>query len=249
RHKDEPFFLYYPMCLTHGPFYPTPDTWKEGEPRQHNDRANFGANVEYMDKLVGRIVAALDEAGLRDDTVLFFTTDNGTGGAGKGTVTEAGCRVPMIVNGPGHVKRLGARKELVDFSDMLPTLAEFAGAQLPDGYAVDGGSFAPLLRGDPYEEREWIFSYLADKRMLRDKRWLLEGDGRFFDCGASRDGAGYADVTDSEKPDVAAARQRFERILEGLPGPAEDDPLLIRWRESEPARKRRQQRQQQRQQQ
>ena len=230
RHKDGPFLLYYPMCLTHGPHYPTPDSLISKRDKMHNSKDNFKANVEYMDKVVGRIVKALDALGLREETVLFFTTDNGTAGIAKNRAKEIGCRVPMIVNCPGVVKAIGPCRELVDFSDVLPTLVDLAGAELPEGYVIDGHSFAPLLLGKHYKRREWIFSYLADKRMLRDKRWLLEGDGRFYDCGNSRDGTGYSEVTDSNDPEVVAARKRFAAILTDKPAPGPDDPLLRRYR-------------------
>jgi hypothetical protein len=117
-------------------------------------------------------------------------------------------------------------------------LAELAAAELPKAYVIDGHSFAPLLLGKTYKGREWIFSYLADKRMLRDKRWLLEGDGRFYDCGGSRDGTGYRDVTDSSDPEVVAARKRFAAILTDKPAPGPDDPLMRRYRAKTPAKKR-----------
>ncbi|TKJ35954.1 MAG: arylsulfatase [Planctomycetes bacterium B3_Pla] len=218
RHKDEPFFIYYPMCLTHGPFYETPDTVKSEAGKFKNLRTNFKANVEYMDKLIGRIVEALDAAGLRENTIVFFTGDNGTGGQGKGQTTELGARVPMIVNCPGLVKPSKASRELVDLSDILPTLADFAEAKLPEGSVIDGRSFAPLLRGEKGPTREWIYSYLGDRQILRTKRWLLEDNGpdhpgRLFDCGESRDGTGYKDVTDSKAPEVLAVKKRFEEIL------------------------------------
>lgn len=228
RHKDKPFFVYYPMCLTHGPFYATPDTVKSEDGKFKNLRANFKANVEYMDKLIGRITQALEAQGLRKNTVLFFTGDNGTGGQGKGQTTELGARVPMIVNCPGLVKPSQATDELVDLSDILPTLADFAGAKLPRGRVIDGQSFAPLLRGEKGPTREWIYSYLGDRQILRTKRWLLEDNGpnhpgRFFDCGDSRDGTGYRDVTDSTAPDVLAAKKRFTEILADKPLPVVDE--------------------------
>jgi len=250
RHKAEPFLLYYPMCLTHGPHYPTPDSLTTKKDKMQHSRENFKADVEYMDKLVGRIVKALDDFGLRERTVIFFTTDNGTGGRGKGQAKEIGCRVPMIVNCPGVVKAIGPCDELVDFSDVLPTLVELAdfgelsraAADLPKEYVIDGHSFAPLLLGKSFKGREWIFSYLADKRMLRDKRWLLEGDGRFYDCGNSRDGTGYKDVTDSNDPEVVAARKRFTEILADKPAPGPDDPLLRKFRAGVPEKKQRKKR-------
>lgn len=222
-----PFLAYYPMCLTHGPHDPTPAPTRPGGKTE----GGFQHNVEYMDKIIGRLVKALDDLGLRDNTILFFTADNGTGGQGKGQATELGARVPMIVNCPGTVKARAPSDELVCFADVLPTLADFAGAGLPEGYVIDGKSFAPLLRGETAQHREWIFSYLSEKRMLRDKRWLLEGNslqdfGRLYDCGDSRDGTGYKEVTDSQDAAVIAARQRFQKILEGLPAPNPNDPQV-----------------------
>jgi arylsulfatase A len=218
RHRDQPFFVYYPMCLTHAPWYPTPDTTVSSGDRFQRHKRNFKANVEYMDKVVGRIVEALKELELRDNTIVFFTADNGTGGSGKGKVTELGARVPMIVNCPGLVKAMGPSDALVDLSDVFPTLAGYAGTPLPAERTIDGRSFAPILAGEKSDVREWIYSYLGDGRILRDKRWLLEGNsphspGRFYDCGNSRDGSGYRNVTDSKEPEVVAARGRFEKIL------------------------------------
>jgi arylsulfatase A-like enzyme len=156
--------------------------------------------------------------------VVFFTGDNGTGGQGKGQSTELGARVPTIINCPGVVKPLGASDELVDLSDILPTLADFAGAKLPRGRIIDGQSFAPLLRGRKGPTREWIYSYLGDRQIVRTKRWLLEDNGpdhpgRLFDCGNSRDGTGYKDVTDSTAPEVLAAKKRIMEILVDKPLP------------------------------
>lgn len=215
RHRDRPFCFYFPMCLTHKPWAPTRDL----DNPQRKTRGGLKHNVEYMDHLVGRIVAELDQLGLRENTVVLFTGDNGTGGSGKGTVTELGARVPLIVSQPGTVRAGVVSDELVDLTDVLPTLAEMAEAPLPTDRTIDGKSLAPTLKGETKTHREWAFSYLADKRMLRDKRWLLEGDGKFYDCGDSRNGSGYQDVTKSQDPKVLAARKRFAKILEGLPGP------------------------------
>ncbi|UCC98722.1 MAG: sulfatase-like hydrolase/transferase [Phycisphaerales bacterium] len=230
RHRNEPFFVYYPMCLTHGPFYVTPETVRSEQGKFENLRSNFKANVEYMDKLVGRIVKALDASGLRENTVVLFTGDNGTGGQGKGQPTELGARVPMIANCPGLVKPSKASDELVDLSDILPTLVDFAGGTLPEGHEIDGRSFAPLLQGHNGPTREWIYSYLGDRQILRTKRWLLEDNGpghpgRFFDCGDSRDGTGYKDVTDSTAPEVLTAKKRFREILADKPLPIVTEEL------------------------
>ena len=228
RKQGQPFFIYHTMCLVHGPWVPTPDSVRSDEEKFKAGKENLQADIEYMDKLVGRIVKALDDLGLRDNTIVFFTGDNGTGGDGKAEGTEKGARVPLIVNCPGLVKARGPVDDLADLSDIVPTLAELAGAELPKDRPIDGRSIAPVLRG-AQGTRDWSFSYIADRRILRDKRWLLEDNsflspGRFFDCGDSRNGAGYKDVTDSKDPEALAARARFEKILESLPSPKIETP-------------------------
>ncbi|MFM8618176.1 MAG: sulfatase-like hydrolase/transferase [Opitutaceae bacterium] len=228
RPRTGPFFIYCPMVLTHGPHLPTPDTYRPGMDRERSNRAHFASNVEYADKLIGRIVRALEEAGLRENTLILFTGDNGTGGEGKSTATEKGARVPLIVNGPGLVKTRGGVAALADTSDVFPTLMELAGAVVPSNHVVDGRSLAPFLRGERETTREWIFASQADRRILRTERWLLEDNsprhpGRLFDCGTSRDGAGYRDVTASREPEALAARAHFERLLQDLPAPLLDN--------------------------
>ncbi len=227
RHRDQPFFLYYPIPLTHGPLLPTPDSYKPGMSHTTSNKANFRANVEYMDKLIGRLLRALDETGVRSNTIIMFTGDNGTGGDGKSTATEKGARVPLIVNGPGFVKPRGITAALADTSDVFPTLMELGGAKLPAGHVLDGRSFAPFLRGERETTREWIFAYQADRRILRTERWLLEDNsprhpGRLFDCGTSRNGTGYKDVTASTAPEAVAARKFFDDLLKTLPAPLLD---------------------------
>ncbi|MBI2441445.1 MAG: sulfatase-like hydrolase/transferase [Lentisphaerae bacterium] len=241
RHRAEPFLLYYPMVLPHTSwdfernrdgYLPTPNVGPDGKRSAGRSKPTMEANVAYIDHIVGRIVGQLDRLGIRDNTVVLFTGDNATGNYGKGQVVqERGQRVPMIVNGPGLVKPIGESDELVDFSDILPTVAGLTGISLPEDYALDGHSFAPLLAGQPFTGREWIFSYLGDKRMLRDKRWLLDGAGQFYDCGDNRAEKGYKTVTQSKDPEVIAARNRFNAILAKLPAPNLKDPAVRRERQ------------------
>ena len=221
RHRTTPFLAYYPMCLTHTPWGPTPD---RPDLPQKNTTKTLQAFVEYTDKLIGRLVGALEKLGLRQNTVVIFTGDNGTDRAGKYTPTELGARVPLIASCPGTVQSGVVSRELISLSDVFPTMAELSGAALPQDRVIDGCSFAKTLQGKPGPTRDWTFSFLSDTRILRDKRWLLEFNtpddfGRFYDCGDRRDGEGYEDVTDSTRSEVVAARRRFEKILKGLPAP------------------------------
>lgn len=227
RHRDRPFCLYYTSPLTHSPYLETPDPLHPGR----RGPKGFKSNLEYLDHLMGRLVAAVDELGLKERTLILFIGDNGTGGRGKGEMTERGVRVPFIARGPGLVKAGVVSRALTDITDVLPTLVDFAGAAVPAGHVLDGKSLASVLRGDAGQHRDWIFSFRNRSRLIRDQRWLLEldaekGKERFYDCGESRDGRGYQLVTDSKSPEVVAARTRFDQIVKNLPS-AESFPGLI----------------------
>jgi arylsulfatase A len=190
------------------------------------------SNLEYIDTLVGRIVRGLEQLDLREQTVLLFTSDNGSAGYGKNdTVRERGPRVPLIVNGPTRVAAQGASDALIDLSDLLPTFLELAGSSLPFAYAIDGWSFAPLLAGPGRGRRDWIFSCLGDRRFLRTRRWLLDGDRRLWDCGERRDEKGYVNVTRVDIHEVRVAKRRLNQILEALP-PPRPDQVRLAWQQS-----------------
>lgn len=226
QHKDQPFCLYYTMPLTHGPHEETPDPANPGQRRP----AGYETNVEYLDYLMGQLVDAIDAAGLAESTLFVFVGDNGTAGSGKGSLTELGVRVPLIVRCPGTVKAGAVSRELVSVADIFPTLVELSGAKLPAGHAIDGKSLAGTLRGEDKRHREWVFSYLGPGRIIRDQRWLLADPGlgqaeRMFDCGDSRTGMGYKEVRDAADAEVATARERLHAILKDLPGPEGRDGL------------------------
>jgi arylsulfatase A len=212
--KDKPFCAYWPMVLTHGPHDPTPDLDRPGE----KTARGMATNVRYMDHVVGRLVRAIDEAGLKENTIILFTGDNGTAGAGKGQLTDAGAREPMIVRCPGTVKAGVVSDALVSLVDVLPTVADLAGAPLAKDVPLDGKSFAPVLRGDGAGSREWLFSYLREGRMMRDRDYVLQGDGRMVDASGK-------DVTDADDAKVKAARAKFDALLKDLPGPSPDQKL------------------------
>jgi|694.fasta_scaffold15143_5 arylsulfatase A len=221
RHKDQPFFVYYTSVLTHGPHLETPDPANPGKRRP----ANFQSNLEYLDHLMGKLSDGLKAEGLDDTTYVIFIGDNGTANTGKGTLTELGARVPGIIRGPSVRPGL-VSGAVADLTDIMPTLAELAGAKLPADRPFDGHSLLPVLQGKAAKHRDWAYSHLDDGRILRDERWLLEvakgndlANAKFFDCGDSRDGAGYKDVTASADPEARAARARFDAILAAMPQP------------------------------
>ena len=156
ENRSRPFFFYYPMDLIHKPLVATPD-----RPDAATDTEKLVAMLEYADKMVGRLLDALDAHGLWDNTVVFFSGDNGFASVGKTELTEAGINVPLIVGG-GPVTPRGRTAALTDFTDMLPTLAALAGAPVPDDYAPDGVSIADFLLGQADDTpRQWIASAAA----------------------------------------------------------------------------------------
>ncbi len=244
RHRDEPMFLYFPLCLTHGPLVPTPD-----EPEASETYAKHKAMVRYTDKLVGRLVSALDDLGIRDNTIVIFTTDNGTSGGlsgtlkgrkvrgGKGKKWEAGVCEPFIVSGPGLVPAGVVTDALTDFADLLPTFAELGGATLPKDTTIDGKSIAPLLLGKTDDSpREWIMALghgaarLDDKgvrgqydyasRVIRDKRYKVWVDEQasitqLYDL--KTDPWEQTNLIESQEPAHVKARRKFQKVVDSMP--------------------------------
>jgi arylsulfatase A len=225
RHRDRPFFVYYPMPLIHGPILPTPDTPKGEQPPGKKNRPLYAANIAYLDKLTGKLVAELDALGLRQKTLLVFTGDNGSVGVGtingrpitgaKGSLLEGGSRVPLIASWPGTVPAGKVLKDLVDFSDFFPTFAEAAGAKLPQGVTIDGRSFAPQLRGQPGKPRDWIFVQLGRQWYVRSQGWKLTESGGLFDMQE----APFVEKpvpADTQDESARSARKRLQTVLDQL---------------------------------
>ena len=149
------------MVLVHSPFPKTPDNkTANGKTTQGKDQSlpNFRDMTLYADKIVGRLVAALEKNNLRENTILIFTTDNGTNRkiiypfqnetrkGEKAYATDGGSHVPLIVNCPGIVPAGKVSSDLVDFSDFLPSIADITKAKLPN-VILDGQSFWPQCLG------------------------------------------------------------------------------------------------------
>lgn len=202
RHSKESFFLFYPMMLTHAPYQPTPESL-DWDPRAKGEKvlasvSHFGDMVAYMDKTVGRLLKTLDEAHVRENTLVVFLGDNGTGrgvrsamgqevvDGGKGTTTKSGMHVPLIVDWPARVRSGSVCADLIDTTDILPTVCEAAGVELPREMLIDGESFLSRLWGESGKPRRWIYSWYSPHgepavEFAFDKRYKLYKDGRFFD--------------------------------------------------------------------
>jgi arylsulfatase A len=162
--KTKPFFLYFPHTFPHTPLFASKD-FKGKSPR-----GLYGDVVEELDWSVGRVLDALHENGLAENTIVFFSSDNGpwlimgeTGGSagllreGKGSTWEGGMRVPGIAWWPGKIKPSVCR-DVACTMDLFATFAKFGGAKVPQDREIDGQDIAPLLLGTGKIERE-IFCY------------------------------------------------------------------------------------------
>ena len=210
--KDGPFLVYYPMMLPHSPFVPNPDSvdWNpksKGAKRGSMDPKYFDDMVRYTDKMVGRVIQQVEDAGLADNTYLFFTSDNGSLGnivsqvngkqirGGKGKMSNAGTHVPLVVLGPG-IPEGQVSEDLVDFTDFLPTFCEISGVKTKEEPGFNGISFLSQLHGHNTHRREFIYCWyqvpsfmkknfpgIKDLSYTRNQRYKLYRDGSFYDVG------------------------------------------------------------------
>lgn len=178
RNREKQFFCYVPSTLPHieltvpeDSLKPYRGKWEDGPLADSRpgyisakeSRATFAGMVSRLDRQVGEIIALLKELNLDDNTIVFFSGDNGPQGGSwqtladffdgngplrgyKGEFYEGGIRVPMIARWPGKIKQNSVSDHVCAFWDFLPTAAELAGATTPKG--IDGISFAPTLLGN-----------------------------------------------------------------------------------------------------
>jgi arylsulfatase A-like enzyme len=170
RHKSQPFFLYLPHFAVHTPLdakQELVDKFKSKPPVGGHRNPTYAAMIASVDESVGRVLAALDELQLAQDTVVIFSGDNGgVGGyaregigresgditdnaplrSGKGSLYEGGTREPFIVRWPGVITPGSTCDVPAIHVDVYPTLLDIAGAKPPADYPLDGESLVPLLR-------------------------------------------------------------------------------------------------------
>lgn len=245
-HKDAPFFLYVPFTVPHvaiqvpdealEPYKDWPETpyWGEKGYLPHpRPRAGHAAMISRLDRSVGRILDLVASLGLDDDTLVIFSSDNGSidlaGGhdlkffeangplrGQKGQLSEGGIRIPFLARWPGKIKAGATADAPVAFWDMLPTLCDVAEIAGPAG--LDGKSFLPLLKGGPGPDREflyWEFPSGGGQQAVRMGKWkglrldINKGKApiQLFDLDAD-----LGETTDvaAQHPDIAG---KIEKIM------------------------------------
>jgi arylsulfatase len=217
RNKDKPFFLYFATPIPHVPLQAPkeyvqkyvklfgdeqPYLGKKGYFPTRYPHAAYAAMISYLDDQVKQIINKLKALGIYDNTIIFFTSDNGpsyAGGSdsqffnsakpfkssygwGKGFTHEGGIRVPMIVSWPGKVKPDSKSDFIGAFWDVLPTLCDIAGAAKPD--SIDGISFLPTIKGDKKQNEHnylyWEFPSYTGQQAVRMGHWKGIRDSIFF---------------------------------------------------------------------
>jgi len=188
--RNRPFFLYLAHWGIHTPLQATRADYEAvGDIQPHRLRV-YAAMTRALDRSVGRVMAALEEEGLADNTIVIFTSDNG--GAGyvgladvnapyrgwKITYFEGGIRVPLFVKWPA---RIAARQEIdtpVAHIDVMPTLLAAVEQPLPGDRTIDGENLLPLVTSDAEAEREWsrqtLFWSSGHNRIVRHGDWKLQ---------------------------------------------------------------------------
>jgi len=213
--RDRPFFLYLAHMHVHLPHYPPQRFLRTSR------NGRYGAAVECIDWAAGAILHELKELGLDQNTLVIFTSDNGSrhsgeGGSnlplrgGKGSTWEGGMRLPCILRWPGVIEPGRASSELVTSMDFLPTIAELAGAEPPRDRVIDGKPVTPILRGEPDAKspHEAFFYYKQNNlEAVRVGRWKLhvaKNDKAIEELYDLEADVGETENLYAEKADVAA---------------------------------------------
>ncbi len=244
RKKDAPFFLYYPMMLTHAPYDATPDGPDYLQSKSAGDGTtklgHFPDMVAYTDKLISKLIAKLEDLNLRDNTLVLILGDNGTGRGtpsrfqgrdvvgGKGTSTTWGTHVPGIGNWPGHFASGKVCSDMIDVTDFLPTICEAAGVKVPAELKIDGRSFLPQLRGEKGNPRDGRYTWYnpdggpaAKFEFAHDQNYKLHADGKFYNV--AKDDLEKSPLADPALDHEArVAKVKLAALLKSHEGPREE---------------------------
>nr|MCU0872311.1 sulfatase-like hydrolase/transferase [Pirellulaceae bacterium] len=232
--QGTPFFLYYALSSPHTPIVPSP-AW-QGK----SGLGDYGDFVMETDWAVGEVLAALDRAGIARDTLVIFTSDNGcspAAGTGKleaqghypsadlrgykSDIWDGGHRVPFFVRWPGRVKPASTNAALLCLTDLMATVAEIAGAEIPDNTGEDSFSFLPEILGTGRSQRTSAVHHSINGRFaIRDgatKLALCSGSGGWSKEPTEGDVQLYDLSTDlGERTNLAGSRSDDVRRLTAL---------------------------------
>jgi len=181
--NEKPFFLNVWFNEPHRKIASPPDIVRQYDSLSENDALYF-ANVTNLDDAVGRVLSTLDEMNVRENTLVFFTSDNGpwrnnSSGplrAKKSSLYEGGIRVPGIMRWPGHIKAGIESQTPVSAVDIFPTIAAINNLQLPSDKTIDGTNLLPLLQGSQFARTTplfWFFYKSTPMCVVRDGDYVI----------------------------------------------------------------------------
>ncbi len=236
EHQDEPFFLYLPFAVPHlalqvpdsslveyeGAFDEEPYLGDRSYLPHPRPFSAYAGMITRMDAHIGRMLDRLEELGLAENTIVMFSSDNGTTYTGgvdaeyfdssaglrglKGSVYEGGTRVPLIVRWPGHIDAGSQSDHVSAFWDMMPTFADIVGVSAPSG--IDGVSFLPTLTGEP-GQAEHDYLYWEYHGLWNGAQAVRMGDWKGVRLGGHDDPDAHIELYDlaldrNETTDVSA---------------------------------------------
>ncbi|MEM8733001.1 MAG: sulfatase-like hydrolase/transferase [Planctomycetota bacterium] len=263
--KDKPFFLYYPSVIPHVALH-VPDEdlepylelgWKDppftrgkgyGYTPHYTPRAAYAAMISRLDNYIGKLLSLLDELGLADNTIVVFSSDNGTTHLGqevdykffksvgelrglKGSLYEGGVRVPTIVRWPGKVEAGSESDRISGFEDWMPTLLDMTGNVDAFPAGIDGISMAKTLTGGEQEERPYLYREFAGyggQQTIRVGDWkavrqnMRKGNTE-IELYNIRNDIGEANNVADKHPDVV---DRLAGMMANVRTPSVDFPLI-----------------------
>jgi arylsulfatase A-like enzyme len=258
RHKSQPFFLYLPHFGVHSPHEAKPELvehFRSKAPAGGHHDPTYAAMIASVDESVGRVVAKLAEAGLAENTLVIFTSDNGGVGGyhsigltkngvtdnaplkgGKGSLYEGGIRVPYIFRWTGAIAAGRTDATPIHAVDFYPSMLELAGAERPERQPLDGESYLPLLTGAATSlQREAIYWHFPGYLGAGRGQWrtlpvsvVRAGDWKLLEYleDGRRELYNLADDVGEERNLADADPQRTEQLQQ----------LLSAWREQIGAR-------------
>lgn len=234
--SGKPFLIVHNELLPHWPVMETPDDRRLGR------EASLAHFINYMDKLVGRLLDEVEALGIRDNTYVFFMGDNGTWepdfhnpkagqpgekphtrhtsagpvNGGKNQLNDGGSHVPLLAWGPRSVPAGTVCQDLVDVVDLFPTFCELTGTKLPASLAIDGRSIVPQVHGKPGIPRPWVDhalnAKLGGENLFDGKFRLFRNNGKMIDARALPEER-PADLGD---PETAAAKANLESVFKKI---------------------------------
>ncbi|MEZ6107029.1 MAG: sulfatase [Pirellulaceae bacterium] len=228
-HRDKPFFLYLAHSMPHVPLFASERF------RDTSERGLYGDVIEEIDWSVGQILQTLRDEGIDEQTLVFFSSDNGPwlvfdlhGGSagllrgGKGSTWEGGMRVPGIAWWPGHIEAGRVTSDMACTMDLFVTLSSMVGQPLPDDRAYDGFDLTDLLMGTGPSTRDVMYYYRDDRLLaVRKGPWKMHletqaGYGQAEPTVHDPPALYHLGYDASEKNDVSAANPEIVTELRSM---------------------------------